>query len=385
MKTATIRALAASVLMAGASPVLAAPAHDAEMAAMAARLFPVLSALRAPAAGAVAAMLAERSRRISACGDRAACAIGAAHWTPAERDLVAASAGALLAKGAVAPATDDGVGAEARREIDGLDFALAVYGEGKPSRYPEIDGPDDAVGSPLFETKLADALAIGREAGGEPATALDPSLALTLALLDVNGRDYAIAFDPLEAKDNAGALARARTLDWSRFRYTAIILPGIGPDDPATPVSPTGKLNVRLAAERFADGVAPFIIVTGGSVHPRGSRFTEAVEMRRALVERYGVPADCVVIEPYARHTTTNLRNAVRRLAALRAPLDRDALIVTNPRQSQYIESAGFAERNQRELGYQPGRIGARLSPTELVFRPSMASARVDPMDPRDP
>jgi hypothetical protein len=180
-------------------------------------------------------------------------------------------------------------------------------------------------------------------------------------------------------------LVKARAIDWTRYRYSAVIVPGIGPDDLSTPLSARGKLNVRMAAARFADGVAPFIIVSGANVHPRGTQFVEAVQMRQALIEQYGIPADSIVIEPYARHTSTNLRNATRRLVALGVPLSKDALIITNRDQSRYIESSEFFERNQDELGYQPGKIGARLSPTELTCQPSIASMRVDPMDPLDP
>jgi hypothetical protein len=107
--------------------------------------------------------------------------------------------------------------------------------------------------------------------------------------------------------------------------------------------------------------------------------------MRRALIERYGVPADAVLIEPYARHTTTNLRNAARLLMTMRAPLDLDTLIICNLGQSATIESPAFVQRNDRELGYQPGTVVRRVSPTELEFRPSPKSARVDPRDPLDP
>ena len=107
--------------------------------------------------------------------------------------------------------------------------------------------------------------------------------------------------------------------------------------------------------------------------------------MRNALIDRYGVPADAILIEPYARHTTTNLRNATRLLMAMDAPMDRDAVIVCNPGQSASIESPQFVTRNQRELGYQPGQVGRRLSITELLFRPSRVSARIDPRDPLDP
>jgi hypothetical protein len=100
---------------------------------------------------------------------------------------------------------------------------------------------------------------------------------------------------------------------------------------------------------------------------------------------RYGIPADRIVVEPYARHTTTNLRNATRRLIALGAPLDRDTLVVTNPAHSRSMEGADFVARNQRELGYQPGTISRRLSANEVTFRPSRLSLRVDPGDPLDP
>ena len=144
--------------------------------------------------------------------------------------------------------------------------------------------------------------------------------------------------EPIDGGENAAATARARAIDWSRYRYTAIIVTGIGPDMEDLPLSAGGKYHVRLAASRFAQGVAPFIIVSGGRAHPRATPYAEALEMRRALIERYGVPADAIVIEPYARHTTTNLRNALRRLMALGAPLDRQALIVCNPDQSRNIE-----------------------------------------------
>lgn len=204
-------------------------------------------------------------------------------------------------------------------------------------------------------------------------------------MLDVSDRTDAIGFDPLTGGLNAAAVKRARSLDWKRWHYTAMIVTGVGPETPDTALSPFGKYHVRLAADRFARGDIALIIVTGGRAHPRATRFTEAEQMRAALIERYGVPADAIVIEPYARHTTTNLRNATRLLATLGAPLDKDALIVCNPGQSETIASAAFAQRNLAELGYVPGQVGRRWSPTELEFRPSPLSLRVDPRDPLDP
>ncbi|MFS0772211.1 YdcF family protein [Sphingomonas sp. 1P08PE] len=361
--------LATAAAMVAAAPAAPAPVRDAHLAALAMRLFPTLTSAGSPLASTASGTA--RRDRIAACAGVPACVVDAAIWRDDERDALAA------AKAASADAI--------RREIDGLNEILRVYGVGKLPRYPLIDGSDAPFGSPDFAAKVADAVTLGTAQLGDPAVMGDHSLALALALLDANDKDAAIAFEPLDQRYNAAAMARARTVDWSRYRYTAIIALGIGPDEPATPLSAKGKLNVRLAAERLAQGLAPFIIVSGSAVHPRDTPHVEAIEMRRALIERFGVPANAIVVEPYARHTTTNLRNATRRLIAMKAPLDRDALVVSNVAHSAAIGSPGFVERNRRELGYQPGEVRSRVSANDVAFRPSADSLRVDPADPLDP
>ncbi|MFV0623974.1 YdcF family protein [Sphingomonas sp. ac-8] len=387
--------LCTAALVVAVQSVQAAEVRDRAAEALSARLFPMLDAIgaapetvaRLRADRALAPVLAARRERAAACADAAPCIAEAALWRDAERTAleraVARDAAPLLAGRSLVP--DDGIAAGLAREIEGLNAIVRVYALGMPARYPAIDGPSAAFGSAEAKTRLAAAVRLGATPRQKSAQALDGSVELALALLDVNDRTDAAGFEPIDGGDNATATARARTLDWTRYRYSAILLTGIGPEVPDMPLSPGGKYHVRLAAARFAAGDAPLLVVSGGRVHPHGTPYTEAVEMRRALIERYGVPAEAIVIEPYARHTTTNLRNAARRLMALGAPLDRDVLIVCNADQSRYIESDAFAERNQRELGYQPGTIGTRRSPTELEFRPSSRSARVDPRDPLDP
>lgn len=378
-----MRALAIVAALITAQPGQSAPVADRKMAELAARLFPDLVAIdTGKLPKATRTMLSARRVRMNACGEVAACQIKAAMWSDAERAGIAqGTASSVKEPSLEIPTRSDRID----REINGINSLLSVYGTGLPSRYPAIDGPADVEGSPQFAARVAEAVALAAVYRDDPSGAFDPSVGLALSLLDANDRDDAAAFEPLDAKLNAAALVRAGKTDWARYRYGAIIVPGIGPDDLATPLSARGKLNVRLAAQRFADGLAPFIIVTGASVHPRGSTTIEAIEMQRALIDRYGVPADCIVVEPYARHTTTNLRNVTRRLMALRAPLDRDVLIVTNPAQSQYIASPDFVARSMRDLGYMPGTVGIRISPTDLTFRPSPRSALIDPMDPLDP
>ncbi|MCC2977797.1 YdcF family protein [Sphingomonas sp. PL-96] len=386
---------AAAIFAAAVQPALAAPVRDRAAEALSQRLFPILDAVggspetvaRLRADRALAPMLAARTQRTAACAEEAPCVAEAALWSEQEQVALAGAldraATPMLRERRLVP--DDGVAAGIAREVRGLNAILRVYALGMPARYPGIDGPSVAFGSSEAQTRLAAAVHLRDTPRQGSAQALDPSVELGLALLDVNDRTDAAGFEPIDGGDNAAATARARGLDWARYRYSAIVLTGIGPEVREMPLSPGGKYHVRLAANRFAAGDAPFIIVSGGRAHPHSTGFTEAVEMRRALIDRYDVPADAIVIEPYARHTTTNLRNTTRRLMALGAPLDRDAVIVSNAAQSSYIEGPAFAARNQKELGYQPGAIGKRLSPTELTFRPSPVSARVDPLDPLDP
>jgi hypothetical protein len=368
-----------------AQPGFATPVADGHLKAMAGNLFPAVEAIgkeRLPAEARH--MLEARRARMEACAKDAHCLFQAALWSPAESRSLAGGAERAVAAGAFA-GPDDGVDAQVSRELAGLNAILNVYGLGTPPRYPPIDGPKEATSLAQSIANISYAADLAKAAGDDPVTALDPSIGLALSLLDANDRGEAAAFEPLDAQYNAAAIAKARTVDWKKYRFTAIIIPGVGPDDLSTSLSARGKLNVRMAAQHFADGVAPFVILSGSSVHPRETRFVEALEMRKALIERFGVPADSIVVEPYARHTTTNLRNVTRRLVALGAPLDRDTLIVTNIDQSRYIEGKEFLARNQQELGYQPGTVEKRLSPFELTFRPSRASLRVDPMDPLDP
>ncbi|NWK97026.1 YdcF family protein [Sphingobium lactosutens] len=387
--------LAATMVVAASQPASAGVARDAQTEALSQQLFPLLGTLgrsaqmveQVRAQPALAATLAARAARVAACADAAACIAHALLWSDAERTAldaaIATSARAPLERANIL--ADDGIAGQLRREIAGLNAIIATYALGEPSRYPTIDGPSVPVDSQEAKVRLQAAVALSGTPREGSAQTLDRSVELALALLDVNDRTDAIGFEPIDDGLNAAPMAHARRVNWKRYRYSAIILTGIGPEVLDMPLSPGGKYHVRLAANRFADGDAPFIIVSGGRAHPRGAMFAEAIEMRRALIDRYGVPPEAIVIEPYARHTTTNLRNATRRLMALGAPLDREALIVCNMTQSAYVESPLFADRNLKELGYQPGRIGQRLSPTELLFRPDPVSARVDPLDPLDP
>lgn len=260
-----------------------------------------------------------------------------------------------------------------------------VYGLGDAPRYPEIDAMAyDPKGNVLLEAVKASMR--GADAQSEHCELFYlPWSQIGLKLLSINRRDEAARFEPLLQGQNAASSEYARSIDWSKFPYTAIVVPGAGLAEGESGLSATGAVRVRLAVDRFRKGMAPFLLVSGGYVHPNRTPFNEAVEMKKALMRIYSVPEHAIIIEPYARHTTTNLRNAARLLYIIGAPFDRPYLVTTTDRQSQYIESEEFNTRFLAELGYVPYRFLERLNAHDVVLMPLRNAMRFNPEDPLDP
>ena len=127
------------------------------------------------------------------------------------------------------------------------------------------------------------------------------------------------------------------------------------------------------------------MIVSGGFVHPSQTEYSEAIEMKRDLMTRFRIPEEAILVDPHARHTTTNMRNAARLLYRYGIPFDRKALVTSDPGQSDYIENQTFAKRCVDELGYVPYRLLGRTSAFDLEFLPLRDSLQSDPRDPLDP
>lgn len=267
----------------------------------------------------------------------------------------------------------------------GVNTTIAIYGEAAPPPYPKIDAMDfDPAGKDFRGLVRAATLVIHDDA--KPSDLFfTPNVSFALSLLRMNDREDAARFEPMEKGINAAAVARTRTIAWSKYPYSAIVIPGIGPEIVGQHISPLGQLHVALAVERYREGNAPFIIVSGGSAHPAHTHFVEAEEMRRELMDRYGVPANAIIAEPHARHTTTNLRNVVREVIHYGLPMNRPLLIVCNEYQASMIANHKFVDRNNRELGYLPWLTLKRLGPTELEFTPNKESLRVSSTSPLEP
>lgn len=205
----------------------------------------------------------------------------------------------------------------------------------------------------------------------------------SLEALEINGRDEAIRYEPLYKGANAAPFAKSRRINWNAYKYTSIMVPGSGPGKPGKTMDTMGMYRCGLAADMYNKGVAPFIIVSGGHVHPYKTPFCEAVEMKKYMVSKLGIPDSAVIIEPHARHTTTNIRNAVRLAYLFNMPAAKPMLIVSDSFQSLAIEK--MAIRFMNEIGYLPYEGLERKSPTENVIMPDLRAWQQDPEDPLDP
>jgi len=260
---------------------------------------------------------------------------------------------------------------------DGLNHLIDVYTGAREPLYPEIDSPLEDPSSDAYGALVDLALRITADDLAPPDLFFEPSLRFALALLDLNGFDHAARLEPLEQGENRAAIARARTIRWQDYAYSAIVVPGAS--------LPMRRLRVMLAVRRFQDRLAPFLIVSGGAVRPPRTSVMEAVEMKRQLMEEFRVPEDAILIDPHARHTTTNLRNAAREIFRYGFPFEKEVLVTTDPDQSGNIGSALFAERCRRELGYLPVEVKRRISEFDLAVVPRLDSLQQNPLDPLDP
>lgn len=211
-----------------------------------------------------------------------------------------------------------------------------------------------------------------------------PAMNVAIAVLNGADRAQAAKYEPLVAGENAAALAAIPGIDFKKFPFAADVIPGLGGSDLTTPLVEGGRQRCDLALARFAAGLAPLIVVSGGHVHPDRTPFSEAIEMKKYLVSK-GIAPSAILVDPHARHTTTNLRNASRLLLRYGVPEGKPVLLTSDVFQSLYMIGRPFEVRCREEIGYVPWRKLTSLSINDSCFFPSRISLTQVPADPRDP
>lgn len=268
----------------------------------------------------------------------------------------------------------------------GINRCIDVYGlQTMGARSSEIDSPLYTVKNPLYGGMVKTLCGVSADCLPSGQLFFAPSLDIATRLLDTQLRDEAGRLEPMQMGVNQSAYRRARHVDYSKFTYSSILVPGYGPEEHEVHLSPIGKMEIELAAKSFRSGEAPFIIVSGGYVHPSMTPYSEAIEMKRSLIADFGVPEDAIIVDPHARHTTTNIRNAARLIFRYGIPFDKEALIITNSYQRRDIEGEPFRRRCQSVFGYQPGTDYLKKSEFKLAYKPNLLSLTIDPVDPLDP
>lgn len=279
------------------------------------------------------------------------------------------------------------------RYVEAIRYMIGVYGNGSAARSSEDDMLYNATAPDwtYYMRGYTDYLA-----SNFSGTTLPPFdvIHTAVTLLEVNERDNAVWFYDLDEKQNKPAKTRAQSLDWNSYPYAAIVVLGVGPELKDEPLSPQSKMRLGMAVTELHKGQAPWIVTSGGAVHPPKTPYTESEEMRLWLKQQYHLDDKYIVMEPYSRHTTTNLRNTARTLHRLGAPKEKPFLIVTNSDQYQYILQLGphyefnstLLYAGKRDLGYNLGHVKAVDNRFLVEYRPNWDKVfLVDPLDPLDP
>lgn len=269
------------------------------------------------------------------------------------------------------------------QDAGSINYTISVYAEGKKPNYPQIDSISYNVHAKAYRTLMYDVTATLMGDVKNTRLFFEPSMQAALLYLQINERQDPANYEPMELGANQAAVARVKTIKWSAYPYSNIMVPGAGPDNLTSPLSGEGMLRCRLAVQQYKLGKAPFIIVSGGKVHPYKTKYNEAEEMKVYLMKTLHVPENVIIIEPHARHTTTNMRNSARLIYKYGIPADKPGIVVTDKSQTDFIMT--MDARCQKELNYVPYKLAKRNSETEVEYYPVEDAKQIDPDEPLDP
>ncbi|MEZ7505411.1 YdcF family protein [Flavobacterium sp. Arc2] len=268
----------------------------------------------------------------------------------------------------------------------GMNRIMNIYGIGEAPQYATIDSVSYDVKSKFYKGSVfmwSDLL--HNKKPKLNTLFFQESLDFSLSLLYMNHRDEVARYESLEEKENKKAIDHIKQINFNAFDYASILILGNGPENYQDRLSAVGKLNIQLGVLEYEAKKVPLIIVSGGHAHPFRAPYCEAIEMKKELIGVYHIPEENILIDPFARHTTTNLRNASRMMFAYQMPTDKKSIVITNVSHSDYVGSPNFNARCIEELGYLPAIILKRLNSTAIEFLPKIESLHQNPIDPLDP
>jgi hypothetical protein len=264
-----------------------------------------------------------------------------------------------------------------------INYAIDVYAEGKNPNYPVIDSISFNTKVKAYYTLMYDCSTVVLNDVKNTRLFFEPALQAALTYLEINERQDPANYEPMATTVNKAAFDRVKLIKWDKYPYSHILVPGAGPDNLITPLSGEGMLRCRLAAAQYRAGKAPYVVVSGGNAHPFKTKNNEALEMKVYMRKTLHIPENAIIIEPHARHTTTNIRNDARLIFRYGIPFNKPGYIVTDKSQTDFIMT--MDGRCEKELKYVPYKLGKRISETEVEFYPLIESLQIDADEPLDP
>ncbi len=270
-----------------------------------------------------------------------------------------------------------------QQDLQAMNYVVDVYAGGKKPNYPKIDSISFHVNRAGYLHLLDDIRQDVLKDIATSKTAFFMTMFTAVRLLEINERWDAAQLEPLVELENKKAFDKVKKTDFSLYPYSLLLTLGAGPEMYGQPISPGGMLRARMAARSYFEKLAPFIVLSGGRVHPYKTRYIEAVEMKKYLIDVMGVPEEAILIDPHARHTTTNLRNTARILLDYGFPKDKFAIVNSSKVHIDAVEK--MADRCVRELGYVPYILGKRVSDVIIEFKAREEAFTIDPDEPLDP
>lgn len=272
------------------------------------------------------------------------------------------------------------------QDARGINRVIDVYGEGQKPYYPHIDSISFVRDSPGYQNMLIESKRYLLEFLKGNNLFYANSLHAALLFLNVNERNEAVDFEPMSETVNRKAYEHIHTIDWDKYPYSIILLLGSGPNEYVSTLNREIKPRLKMVALKYQQGLAPLIVVSGGRVHPYKTPNSEALFMKKYLMEECGVPEYAILMDPHARHTTTNVRNTVRIMFRQGIPMDKCGLISSSESHISSVASPDFAERCLNEMEIKPYELGKRISEQFIEFFPQITALQINPArDPLDP
>tara|TARA_R110002050_G_scaffold15880_3_gene48511 strand:+ start:655 stop:2001 length:1347 start_codon:yes stop_codon:yes gene_type:complete len=269
----------------------------------------------------------------------------------------------------------------------GINQIIDTYVAGIDPAYPDLDRVSYDVNSVEYKLLLKNLVSELNSKKEQYKLFYQPFLDFALGALKLNNRDEAGKFVPLREGENAQAFQNIQSIKWDNYQYSLLVVLGDAPNSSGDlpNISLGGMERCDYAVSLFNEGIAPLIAFTGANVAPFQSQYHEAIEMKKYVMEKYGIPENKILVDPHARHTTTNLRNIGRLIFKYGIPPEKKALLSTSQSQSNYVSSNQFATRCMTQMGHLPMELYDRLSDRDIEFIPTIEVLHLDSSDPLDP